>query len=478
MAYTSTSALVNITSDNENKDFRFPIDAHSDCFCFYSLSAVPPTQLDKESGAYQVAIQLKDSLGKVYPEYQYQSLYGYPISMADFMASSSGYIAFPVPITQTGDSSPNVTGQWTGASLYDGSNKPALYCCSRTLQSLSNLAVTNMELKVKFVAYTSANGALLTQIRKYITAAINYVVKVYQSVPINIKNGVLQTKALPPGKISYDFNDPQTSAIVKENAEPFTLSVIFIEDLDTGTQTNAIGRSGGIPGPQGFTCQYSAVLVKLNKDPNSTFYLYPELLGNTIAHEMGHYLGLTHDSSEKQKRNLMSQRAGGNNTLINDTQKFILTHMPMVQVNYGQRELLAVTPVTDLEVAITTGTNTFANGSNQNDLMILNFGIGVNGSDCQTWSLSKTNEPFLQPGTTTTFQLQDIAADLYMEDLLTWGINCDWNNYMASPMNFLTVDNYWDFRHIKITANGQVIADSDINRMMSWIGEKNIQHTI
>lgn len=475
---SSSSQMKVIVPDvsGDSQNYQFTLDANADCFCCYYYLSSPKL----------VGMSLyNEKQEEFYPQKEYEDLYreGLFVSKGNpsmgIVQSINGSIAFSVPIAE--DESVDLTSLWT-ASLSDTDN----FELKVTQRIVEDKPISEYVLKVNLVLYSS--GTMQSQQVAWITKAQKRIKAIFRQVPITCQFSKIDQYPLPDNKITINFNDPNTAKIVKDCAKADELTVIFIEGLvtDIGTEhetANAIGRSGGIPGPQGFVNQYAATLIKLTDKADDPFVVNKGLLANTVAHEMAHYLGLTHESGQDasgkvEPNNLMAAHGGIAMQQLNEKQKYILSHMPLVQAVYSDRELSEITPVTQLEIAVTTGTRSYAGGTSDNTNMVLNFSLGSDEDGFQTWMLDSSGTTnYLVPGTTTVFQLQEIE-DLYMEDLYNWKIFCDWDRDVQYPMNFQTVTNYWDLAHIKITANGTVIEDTDMNVILSWIVQTTIQKQI
>ncbi|MEZ4265123.1 MAG: hypothetical protein R3F39_02005 [Myxococcota bacterium] len=94
-------------------------------------------------------------------------------------------------------------------------------------------------------------------------------------------------------------NDFELAARQTQGAEP-GVNLIFVRDIvdsSLGPGAVILGISGGIPGPVGLTgTGRSAVIV----DGSPPAIAGPNALGLTMAHEVGHFLGLYHSSENPQ----------------------------------------------------------------------------------------------------------------------------------------------------------------------------------
>lgn len=506
-------------STDNNASFTFDVDPATDCFNMYAYPQTIQKNDPKAIPWYGMTITNPNDQQN-YPQHEYsQYLYEEMINGNNVMASGSSdtvpTVEFSLPIVES--PAIQLPGTWTGKTspIKNAATVPlTLTCVERVTQG--NVNTGKYTLEVNVVLYCS--GKSKSQKKAWVKSAfegradyldtldmggiVYYpgfkgVKDILAQASITCSYGDITVLPLPGSSeppITINFTDPGTKAAVEANAKTDKLTVIIVENLtatetdSSGTEWKTGGVSGGIPGPQGFINQFAAVLIDLPTHPSYTSTVAVSALAHVIAHEIGHYLGLTHWSSAKDPSkqettqdpyNLMCDGAyqapvPGNK--LNAKQLFIMQRMPLVRILYSTRKLASVTPVTSLEVTITTGTRTYLNAPQENSKMALYFSLGSDANGYQTWILNDgAPSDCFDPGTTYTFQLTDIS-NLYMEDLVTWKIHCDWNDYMLSPLNFFMLANYWDFDHIKITANDTVIQDLDIKTILSWVVQQNIQN--
>jgi predicted Zn-dependent protease len=91
--------------------------------------------------------------------------------------------------------------------------------------------------------------------------------------------------------VSYSFTNSTTSALISQGSTD-TVNLFFVEDQPSG-ETALYGVSGGLPGPMGIASSWNGVLNFLTAHATGTT-LNTQLLAETAAHEMGHWLGLFH----------------------------------------------------------------------------------------------------------------------------------------------------------------------------------------
>jgi hypothetical protein len=150
--------------------------------------------------------------------------------------------------------------------------------------------------------------------------------------------------------VSGPNNDFEALASATDGAEP-GINLIFVSEIVDGSSPLGgfgliLGIAGGIPGPTlGQGTGRSAVLLRTAAVPDGAGLPAPADLGNTMAHEAGHYLGLFHaseqalfgpqlhdplpDTPENDDQNLMHYNNLGNT--ISAQQGAVIRSNPWVQ---------------------------------------------------------------------------------------------------------------------------------------------------
>ncbi|MBF0424888.1 MAG: hypothetical protein HQL66_03600 [Magnetococcales bacterium] len=132
-----------------------------------------------------------------------------------------------------------------------------------------------------------------------INAALTRLVSTYAKNNVNITvNPVIQITDSRYTVTNPDFTSANTSAMVSSGA-PNVVNLFFVQDFSDGN-SNLLGRAAGVPGSLGLASNRNGVLIGVaNHVVNGT--VDTVLMGDTAAHEMGHFLGLRHTTESTGK---------------------------------------------------------------------------------------------------------------------------------------------------------------------------------
>ncbi len=125
-----------------------------------------------------------------------------------------------------------------------------------------------------------------------INSALERLKSIYEKAGLQV---VLDAVTVIPEKkfttVNLNFTETNTSELVSKGAVD-RINLFFIEDF-IGVGAGIIGIASGIPGSLGISGSYNGVLNSLDAHVING-KLNSKLLGETAAHEMGHWLGLFH----------------------------------------------------------------------------------------------------------------------------------------------------------------------------------------
>ncbi|MGK5093866.1 hypothetical protein WDW89_17865 [Deltaproteobacteria bacterium TL4] len=96
--------------------------------------------------------------------------------------------------------------------------------------------------------------------------------------------------------VQENFNAPETSSMISLGAAD-KVNLFLVDDIVNTSGNSLLGISAGIPGSQGIKGNRNGIMISLEAHQlGGSSNPHPRLLGETCAHEMGHWLGLFHTS--------------------------------------------------------------------------------------------------------------------------------------------------------------------------------------
>ena len=127
-----------------------------------------------------------------------------------------------------------------------------------------------------------------------ISEALGIMSNIYATNGINLKiNSTITISDSQYASVSKTPTDSTTSALISQGSTS-AVNLFFIEDY-SGSNAGLLGNATGIPGSMRVANSWNGVLNGLTAHATGST-LHSQLLGETVAHEMGHQLGLFHTS--------------------------------------------------------------------------------------------------------------------------------------------------------------------------------------
>jgi hypothetical protein len=257
---------------------------------------------------------------------------------------------------------------------------------------------------------------------------------------------------VPKERLDLQFFKDPTATFVRRHADTNRVPVMFVDGLELPTP-GVLGGSGGIPGPQGFILSNGATLLPLSLQP-------AEKLIRAVVHELGHYLGLTHESagwgvpkelSEDDKIRAMADNImfySSTGTKFNDAQRHIVQQQPIVGVAKVPEDRIK-----KIEIRITTGDKwpRWFDGPGTAMGVVMDL-RSQDGRIIEEWSLRGPFEQGRSKGLTVT------PTKLRPNEAKTWTITVGETNWTRNWGG-----DAWSLSRVTIIADGKTLVDEALD---------------
>ncbi|MCW5803016.1 MAG: hypothetical protein KIT31_11575 [Deltaproteobacteria bacterium] len=194
------------------------------------------------------------------------------------------------------------------------------------------------------------------QIEAAIDRAVIWVNNLYSQVGVRILDYQITKIALPRTRfevqtesVKSDIDDVLAQARAANTARTDAVHVVVVRQIGG---SDPAGYAMGLPGPFDADRANAAVLVSTDAYTDRDNFLDVEGLASTVAHEVGHFMGLYHTSeangqnhdplpdtpecsgigcSSDFEKNIMSSGGGAQRTKITPDQAFVIQHHPLCE---------------------------------------------------------------------------------------------------------------------------------------------------
>ncbi|MEE4156205.1 LamG-like jellyroll fold domain-containing protein [Pseudomonas viridiflava] len=482
----TTTSLAFADIGNARADVNFNVGTTTDCWTLHVLLTDQQFQLIQSA---RVTLTLK-VFRTDNPDIRVNSAGDFlarsPVTIS-LDALSQGYGACRFPAAESDE--PYVTGRWTARLIASGSfggidvAQIPIWLVERRIQVPSPRpagAFDSFSLPVRFVLVTpqaklSAASGLLTEAINYFWASI-YAPSRLTSASAPEPKYVQSTKTY-----GSDLRSGDLAALVAKYQSANTLTVFSIVNLDISVE-GGIGFAM-LTGPQGFACTHSAIISRMQPD---SIVESASSIGTRMAHEVGHYLGLIHETACLEspatsgdvticrtvlgnpndprastiRGNLMYTSRPGNRLRIE--QRYQLLRSPSVHRSFNMPK----TQVTKLVVKVHTGHGvrdfwdfTQGDGAGTDDNVSIDL-IGARGEIYSSDVSSNWND--FEQGANCNYQLNP-GSTLYEEDITGFRIRKSINRGKISILG----KDHWLFQGLIVTINDRVwYSNDDIHKWL------------